>query len=254
MYSLRRRILSQNFLHNRKLVKSLIRQSSIGNNDIVLEIGPGKGILTEQLIQTAKRVIAVELDTHLYSYLQNKFDGKISLHHQDFLHFNLPRHQYKVFANIPFSIEGKIIRKLLDAENPPADAYLVMRQDLAERLSGLYRECQFSISYKPWFDFEIRHYFQRTDFTPYARMDSVLFRFTFKHVSLLDKKSRREWMSFIGLGFGGGKNLKYNLRSCFTHEQFKRLAKYNDLRVDVNPSSLKLNQWIDLFKFYQNKV
>src|SRR5689334_9002091 len=124
MYSLRRRVLSQNFLHNRKLTEKLVRLSSIGQNDTVLEIGPGKGIITEQLIHIARNIIAVELDTELYLYLRRRFARslyKLNLVNKDFLRYRLPQSSYKVFANIPFSIEGKIIRKLLDAYNPPID-------------------------------------------------------------------------------------------------------------------------------------
>lgn len=55
MYTLRRKQLSQNFLYSRKLVKQLLRQSSIGANDVVLDIGSGKGIITEQLLSIAKK-------------------------------------------------------------------------------------------------------------------------------------------------------------------------------------------------------
>ncbi len=62
MNKLRQTLFSQNFLHNRGLVERLVRSSSIGKNDLVLEIGPGKGIITEQLVQTAGHVLAVEID------------------------------------------------------------------------------------------------------------------------------------------------------------------------------------------------
>ena len=178
MYDMRRRLLSQNFLKSRKLVSKLVRQSSVGINDTVLEIGPGKGIITEELLRISKNIVAIELDTNLYFYLQRKFGNfkyKLSLVNQDFLRYKLPKYEYKVFANIPFSIEGKIIRKLLDAKYPPQDCYLVTRKNLAERISGLKYESQFSIFYKPWFTFEIVHYFNRFDYEPAATMDTCFY-------------------------------------------------------------------------------
>ncbi|MCV5604132.1 hypothetical protein OFN09_29265, partial [Escherichia coli] len=61
---------SQNFLHDKKLVSSLVENSNINNTDIVYEIGPGKGIITEHLLRVSKSVIAIELDTSLYQFLK----------------------------------------------------------------------------------------------------------------------------------------------------------------------------------------
>lgn len=172
MFISRRKLLSQNFLHNRKLVLSLIRKSSIGENDTAIDLGAGKGIITKALAFICKHVIALELDPKYYQLLiqQFKYQHNITIFHQDILTYFFPHYPYKVFANIPFSIEGKIIRLLLNCDNTPEDMYLVLRRDLAYRLAGVRNESLFSVLYKPWFDFEIIHYFQRTDFSPYARV------------------------------------------------------------------------------------
>lgn len=202
MYSPRRKALSQNFLYSRKLVDKLVRHSSIGLQDTVIDIGAGKGIITEQLLSLCRKVIAIEIDQDLYFYLKNKFkDNNVDLICGDFLRYYLPKYPYKVFANIPFNIEGRIIRRLLDAPNPPEDCYLVMREDLAYRLAGIYREGEFSISHKPWFDFEIVHHFRRTDFEPMARMNTILLRITKKKQPLIPWKKRGKYASFIKQSF-----------------------------------------------------
>lgn len=120
-YKSRRKILSQNFLYNQTLIESLIRQSSIGSKDVVLEIGAGKGFITKELCRKSQNVIAIELDNKLFLHLKQFIgnNSKLELHQVDFLKFPLPKTPYKVFANIPFSIEGEIIRKLLDSIHPP---------------------------------------------------------------------------------------------------------------------------------------
>ena len=87
MYKLQRKLFSQNFLHSRKLVHELIRGSSIGKHDLVLEIGPGKGILTGELLKQSQHVIAVEIDSQWYKYLQEKlsYSDNLTLYHEDFL-------------------------------------------------------------------------------------------------------------------------------------------------------------------------
>lgn len=179
MYKLRRKLYSQNFIVSRKLVEKLLVNSSISKLDSILEIGPGKGIITEQLLIRSKSVIAVEIDKNLYKSLQTKFsDNKnLSLFNCDFLDFQLPNKSYKVFANIPFAIEGKIIRKMIESNNPPDDCYLVLDQKLATRLIASYQENLFSLLHKPWFDFSIPYVFKPTDFTPVPNVKIVLFRF-----------------------------------------------------------------------------
>ncbi len=249
MYGLRRRQLSQNFLYSRKLVKQLIRQSSVGVSDVILDIGAGKGIITEVLLEKGSNVIAVEIDTFLYLCLRNKFKGNrnVRVVNQDFLTYRLPRHRYKVFSNIPFSIEGKIIRKLLTAYNQPEDSYLVMRKDLAERLSGEHRECQFSLFYKPWFHFQIVHTFKCTDFEPMVRMDTVLLRFTKRQNPLLPQEAQKKYRFFIGQGFGNGRTIKKALRPFFTYNQFHRASEKLCFEMKAKPSYLTLYQWISLF-------
>src|SRR5512139_1904971 len=114
MFTKKRKLYSQNFLYNRKLVQHLVSGSSIAKNDLVLEIGPGEGIITNELVKSSRFVVAVEIDTEKYAYLKQKFNriNNLTLYLGDFLDFELPSLPYKVFANIPFSTEGKIIRKL----------------------------------------------------------------------------------------------------------------------------------------------
>src|SRR3989344_6337013 len=133
MYQLLRQPLSQNFLWNRELVNQLIRASSIAKHDSVLEIGPGTGIITHSLLATARQVIAVEADYRLHHDLTVRFSHtpNLRLIHGDILNFNLPHQPYKVFSNIPFSITGEIIRKLLLAPHPPSDSYLILQSEAA---------------------------------------------------------------------------------------------------------------------------
>jgi 23S rRNA (adenine-N6)-dimethyltransferase len=250
MFKLRRKLFSQNFLHSRKLISKLVRSSSIGKNDLVLEIGPGKGIITEQLLQSAQHVIAVGIDSHWYKYLKNKFRNtdNLTLYHGDFLSFNLPFLPYKVFANIPFSIEGKIIRKLIDAKNAPEDCYLVMMKELAFRLSAPYKENWFSIIHKPWFDFSIYHHFRRTDFTPVPKVDAAMMRFTKRKTPLISWAEREHYQKFVTIGFGDGQPIWQNLKKGYGKASLMKSFKSLHIEKTTKPAELSLQQWISLFR------
>ncbi len=112
--------VSQNFLTSRRILMRLLQRTTINQQDDVIEIGPGKGHITSLLIEKSRHVTAVEFDEYLYCKLYDKFNGidKLTLIHKDFLQFRLPeRSDYKVFANIPFSITTQILRKLTEVVN-----------------------------------------------------------------------------------------------------------------------------------------
>lgn len=211
MYWLRKRLLSQNFLVNRKLVKQLVRDSSISPSDTVLEIGSGTGIITRELLQITPHVIPIEKDP------------KLTNHPQDFLTFPLPKTPYKVFSNIPFSITGAIVRKLLQAPNPPSNCYLIMQAEAAAKfITHPKANTLAAILYYPFWDIKIIHHFARTDFSPTPAVDSVLVRFTPR--SLVTNK--QAYHDFIA--------------HSFTHNKF---AKF------VPPA-----QWLKLFARHNPKI
>lgn len=254
MYKIQRKLYSQNFLRSRKLTSFLVRGSSINKNNLVLEIGPGKGIITEQLIQKAGKVTAVEIDPMLYSQLQVRFKNvkNLTLYQGNFLDFQLPKVSYKVFANIPFSIEGEIIRKLVDAKNPPEDSYLVVMKELAYRLSAQYKENLFSIMHKPWFDFSIFHHFKKTDFTPASNVSSVMLHIKKRTLPLLHWDELPKYRKFILYGFGQGMPVFYNFKKRFGYRKSFRILRKNQVDKKAKPGYLTLKQWVDLYKEFKN--
>ncbi len=247
----RSELLSQVFLKDRNLVSSLVEKSSIGVYDTVLEVGPGKGIITDELLKRAGRVIAVEKDPDLFRKLSQRYreNPSIELHNADILRFELPGFQYKVFSNIPFAIEGQLVRILIDHyRNPPVDTYLIMRRKVAERLAGISREGQFSVSHKPWFDLEIFHNFRRDDFKPKPKVECSMFRFMKKDKPLISDKDKRSYEFFVKSGFGGGGRLKQNILPFFTKDKFGRISQSLGFRPDDMPSQLNFKQWLELFR------
>ena len=97
---------SQNFYLNKTNLEKLLKLSNINSNDTVLDIGAGTGVITEGLSKYAKLVIAYELDDRYFKQLKDKFQNNpnILLLKKDFLNTELPKKDFKIFANIPFSI------------------------------------------------------------------------------------------------------------------------------------------------------
>lgn len=250
---------SQNFLKDRELIRSLIEKSSIVKEDLVYEIGAGKGIITEQLADYCGKVVALEVDDNLFRELRGKFQNRTSIEVllMDFLRYRLPKGNYKIFSNIPFNITADIIRKLTEAEFPPEDSYLIVQKEAALRYMGSPhgKETQFSILLKPWFEMSITHDFRRTDFDPVPRVDSVLLRIRKRsnpEIALADKSIYND---FIVYSFKQWKpSLREGLSAIFTKDQFSRLSRDLRFSIEATPTDLVFEQWLGLFKYFLTGV
>ena len=121
--------LSQNFIKHRSLVDELVAESGLSSSDLVVEIGPGKGIITVELAKTAREVIAIEKDPALAMWLTKKFENfsNLKIVEGDFLNYELPTEPYKIVSNIPFSITSEILNKILLSERMPDEMYLILQ-------------------------------------------------------------------------------------------------------------------------------
>lgn len=129
--------LGQNFLFDPSIIERIIHAAKIEPDDLVVEIGPGPGMMTRMLAERAKKVIAIELDDKLYEKLKDKLAGynNIELIHGDALEYvydNLP--DFKVVANIPYYITTPIIFKLFEAGKNLKSMTLTVQKEVAERI------------------------------------------------------------------------------------------------------------------------
>jgi 23S rRNA (adenine-N6)-dimethyltransferase len=247
-------LYSQNFLKDPCLVASLLHRLDIGSDDVVYEIGPGKGIITEQLALRYKQVVAIEKDPRLSALLLQKFADRpnVTIHSGDFLHYSLPRKPYKVFANIPFNITTAIVTRLTAAEYPPEDAYLTMQKEAAEMFLGKPHELLRTILLKPWFEMEIIHRFKRQDFIPAPRVDVVMLRLRKRGPPLVHSADRQYFRDFVVHIFTNRQpKLGTTLKSIFTRQQLKYVKRELGFDLDVTPTSIPFEQWLNLFGYFK---
>jgi len=250
-------ILAQNFLRSSKLVRSLLDISSIESCDIVYEIGPGRGIITAELAQTARRVIAIEKDPELARQLRKRFRDidNVEIITNDFLRYQFPNSIYKIFANIPYNLTSNIVRKILYAPPVPSEAYLVMQKEAAVKFSGSPNETQFSLLAKPLFDIQIIRELRRTDFEPVPNVDSLLLHIKKRDSELIQKEDAFLYRRFVCYGFGAWKHsLKLIFKPIFTYHQWKRLSKDLHFPLNAIPSQLTFEQWLGLFACFKQRV
>jgi len=132
------RSLGQHFLVDRGIIRRIVAAAAVGPDDTVLEIGPGRGILTEGLLGAGARVVAVEMDRGLHAALEERLGGeeRLMLHHGDALRFDLSAlpAPYKVVANLPYQVTTPLLFRLLEAHPAPAVAVVMIQREVADRL------------------------------------------------------------------------------------------------------------------------
>lgn len=247
-------LYAQNFLKSHSLVDALLDTCGIGSSDVVYEIGPGKGIITERLAHRCARVVAIEKDPLLIELLRSKFAERhnIRLHQGDFLEYRLPTGHYKVFANIPFNITSAIVTHLTTAPVPPDDSYLIMQKEAAEKFLGIPRESLFSVLLKPCFELAILHNFRRSDFTPAPRVDVLMLRLRKRGPPLIVCSDMSLFRDFVVYSFTSRQTtLRATFKGIFTHRQLKQISDTAGLDVDVTPTGVHFEQWLRLFDYFK---
>jgi 23S rRNA (adenine-N6)-dimethyltransferase len=243
---------AQNFLHSPRLVDHLLDCSSIGPGDRVLEIGPGKGIITVELARRCRELLAVEKDPALAHLLRDRFADSpvVTIREGDFLHVPLPVPPYKVFANVPFNRTADIIQRLTESRCPPDDAYLAVQKEAAERFLGRQRESLRSVLLKPWFEPSLVYRFKRTDFIPAPHVEVVMLRLRKRGPPLIRASEAQRYRDVVTHLFTAWKpSLRAALAGMLSHRQITDLGRRLGHTLDSPPTAVPFEQWLALFAY-----
>lgn len=241
---------AQNFLHNRRLAVRLVGRSGIGPNDVVFEIGPGRGIITDALASRCAHLLAVEKDVEYARGLCERYreQRNVTIFAGDFLEFPLPLTRYKVFANTPFNITAQIVAKLTSGTSPPAESFLIVQREAGERFAGVPEETLVAIQLNPWFSLSIEHVFRRDDFKPLPGVDSVLLRIERRQDPALPASDRARFDDLTAALFAAWTpTVAAGLRSLMTWNEYRRLPPRLIGRLERRPSETMVDDWLELF-------
>lgn len=246
---------SKNYIKYPRLVNELLDSTDVGSNDTVLEIGPGKGIITKQLADRVKKVIGVEKDKELADELKVSLAeySNVEIINMDILDYKLLLTDYKIVANIPFNITAKIINKILESPTQALSMYLVMQLEAAEKYTGGQGETQSSILTKPWYETQILGFIDRTNFTLKPQVKIVFIEFLKRETPFIKDEDKMGFRDFVIWGFNQWQpTLMEGYKKVLTFKQIATLKK--TLKIgEVKPSELSFDKWLLLFKM-ANKV
>lgn len=173
--------LSQNFLTDREVLESIASEAHVVSGEWVLEIGPGRGALTEVLLELGARVVAVEFDQELAERLAHVFarNPQVTVVSGDILEKSLRAwlpdecESFKVVANIPYAITAPIVQKILTEPERPSLATLLVQQEVALRLAGTEKERSvLSVVAGYYADMTLGPWIPREHFDPVPKVES----------------------------------------------------------------------------------
>jgi len=245
--------LGQNFLQSKGALRSIIAAGKLSVDDVVLEIGPGKGALTEGLLATGATVIAVEKDRELISFLQEKFGAnkKFTLIEGDILLMSakdLGLKKYKLIANIPYYITGEIIRKFLEEKNQPTAMVLLVQKEVAERIVARDgKESVLSIAIRAYATPRLVAKVPRGAFVPAPNVDSAIVAFEniSKDFFTENKVLEKDFFAVVKTGFAHKrKKLSGNLKEISETLNKDCFEKIKEKRAE----ELSVEDWISLRK------
>lgn len=196
---------SQNFLTPQPTLEKIISCLEPKSNDLVLEIGPGLGVMTALLAQQVKQVFAVDLDPEMLTIAQEEFGSmkNISWIHADFLKTDFPKNVNKVLGNIPYEITSQILFHLIEHRAQLQSAVLLMQKEVAERIVAKPRskdygilsvQCQALAKVKKCFDVSAK------SFTPAPKVDSSVLLIEFNN-PLVPEGEREAFQKLVRASF-----------------------------------------------------
>ncbi len=260
--------LGQNFLTDTNVVKKILSFSELSNDDIILEIGPGLGALTEELVKKVKKIYAIEIDHRLYSYLNKKFSNydNIEIINGNILELEIPFHN-KVVSNIPYSITGPILEKIFYKEKPPIGV-LTIEENIANRIfiSKNYKNfSRISISANTFIKPVSKLTISRMSFYPIPKIALSLIKFIPNeklNPFLLEKDSIDFFLKFIaGIMPYKNKNIVNALdlyfktlkRNRYTKEEILMILQKNDYE-NKKLFSFKIEEFIEISKLFYSLI
>ena len=247
--------LGQNWLRDRAMLEAIADEADLSISDTVLEIGPGLGTLTSELLRRAGNVVAVELDSERAAKLPAQFPGKkLTVINEDILSYDLERLPtgYKVVANVPYYITSKIIEKLTTASNRPSVIVILVQKEVAERIvahpGGM---SILAISAQIFAKTRLGIEIPRQFFTPVPKVDSQVVVLEMRDKPLVLEKDQRAFFRVVKAGFA---NKRKKLRSsmsaglAISKSDAEKLLRQAGIDPDLRAEDLSIDDWIRLMR------
>ena len=246
-----KKLLGQHFLVDQAVVDEMITAGGLTGDEVVVEIGPGLGMLTFALLKKAERVIAIEIDYEFANYLRLKKHRRLLVVRGDALRVDWAAEidgPFVIVSNIPYSITSPLLRKIFNLKNRPTRVILLVQKEMARRLSanaGSRERGLLTVLVEANANVRIIRTVKPGSFYPPPKTDSAIIEIVLRRESL----APAVFWPAVEAGFRHKRQLLLNSLSRDLKLPKKELAEIwsqASLERQFRPSSLSLEQWLKL--------
>ena len=251
------KLMGQNFLINPRVLQKIIETADL-KNDIVLEVGPGLGTLTQELAKKAKKVIAVEKDKQMNEVLKETLKDfkNVEIIEGDILKILkqkpsiLKSSKYKVVANIPYYLTSPLIRMLLESANPPEEIILMIQKEVAQRITAQPPKMNLlAVSIQFYAQPKTISYVSKASFWPEPKVDSAIIKIS--NIEKIKEIDQERFFKIIKAGFSSPrKQLANNLSEKLKIDkgEIKSALAKCGLNPQARAESLRIENWEKLLQ------
>lgn len=249
----------QNFISDINIINSFVNKIDIDKSTLVIEIGPGAGILTSVLAKVAKQVICYEIDTELKNILSNKLQeyNNIEIHWQDFLEANIEedikKYEYNkicVVANIPYYITTPIIERIIQTKIDFDSISIMVQKEVGERFlakAGTKDYGSLTVYLNYYYNVSKLLNVPKTVFTPMPKVDSVVVKFSKKEK--IKVKNEELFLKLVRDSFRQKRKTLLNNLSNYNKETIIDFLNNNHISLSVRAEQLTLEQFIKMGEY-----
>ena len=257
--------LGQHFLSDENIRDKIVKTANLTPNDIIIEVGPGKGFLTSPLTKIANHVIAIEIDNDLSQSLPNilGYPDNLTILTQDARDTNFSdlienQRKYKFMGNLPYYAASPIVRKVLTSKIKPSEIIIMLQLEVAQRMIAKPGNMSLlSVFTQIFGNPTIIAKVKPTSFFPRPKVFSAIVRIEVFQKPLISQKKQLSFFNFLKIGFNTPRKQLHNaLSNGFNSPSNDIKSILNRCGIDYTerPASLNLENWYSLYKIFDSQI
>jgi 16S rRNA (adenine1518-N6/adenine1519-N6)-dimethyltransferase len=259
--------LGQVFLIERSIQERILELAELGAEDTMVEIGPGTGALTRAMLPRVKRLIALEIDPALVSFLHESIQSASHFHLlcADALRFDYEKvsvvagTQLKIVGNLPYVISAPLLFTFLEQRRAFSRLVLMLQKEVAQRLTAAPGTKQYgtlSVLCRSCFDIRLERQVSRNCFYPVPKVDSAVLRFFPRETDLLPARAERVFRELVRAAFSKRRKTLFNaLRSSrvsdLAGDDLRQMLVESGIDPQRRPETLSVEEYAHLARILQ---